>query len=134
MQKNDHKQLKDLIDKTMQNTSLETPSLNFTHQVMHKLNGLEASKITTYKPLISKMGWAGIIVGIIGIFLFLVLGNTTENSSLYEALVLRLSTENLFSGFAFSGSLKYAIILFAIMLFIQVPILKHYFNGRLEMD
>jgi len=134
MKKNANKQLEDLVDKALSNASLDTPSFGFTQQVMQQVHAFEPSKITTYKPLISKMGWFCISLAIIGVFVFLVLGNSAEPSNAFNVIQFNVSFKNIFSGFAFSGTLKYALILFAVMLCIQVPLLKHYFNRRMKMD
>ena len=63
MKAHSEQHLDDLAKKVMTSAPLETPSFNFTADVMAKLDAPQVSAITTYKPLISKKAW--IVIGII---------------------------------------------------------------------
>ena len=57
MKENADKYLDDLSRKVIGKSSLESPSYDFTKNVMAQVKALTGSTLTTYKPLISKSMW-----------------------------------------------------------------------------
>ncbi len=137
MSDNIDKHIEKLVNKTMKKVSLETPSLDFTNTVMAQVNALGQSSVTTYKPLISKPMWFAIFAVALGIVLYIIFGTSTNQSGWLNFMDLSVLTNNKFSsalsGFTFSKTVLYSIVLFGIMLFIQVPILKNYFDKRIAV-
>lgn len=137
MSDNVDKHIERLVDKTMDYSELESPSLDFTNVVMSQVNALEKGTVTTYQPLISKPMWFAIFAVGLAIVLYIIFGTTTSESGWLNTIDLSVLTDNklnnAFSGFKVSKTVMYAVVLFGIMLFIQVPILKHYFDRRLEV-
>lgn len=131
------KHIEKLVDKTMKKSSLESPSFNFTNTVMARVNALESDTITTYKPLISKPMWLAILVIAITIVLYIMFGMTTTETGWLSFIDLSVLTDNklsnAMSGFKVSNTVMYGVVLFGIMLFIQVPLLKHYFDKRIAI-
>jgi hypothetical protein len=135
MKNNTDNHLDKLSKKVMQESLLEAPSLDFTANVMSQINALKVSEITVYKPLISKMGWfviATVVVSISGYFVF---NNTLEGINWFNTIDFSIITNNkiteALSGFTLSNKTVYAVVLFGIMLFIQIPILKKRFDEEL---
>ncbi len=137
MNNNVDKQIEKLIDKTMKHTELESPSFNFTNAVMSQVHALEQSAVTTYKPLISKPMWFAIFAVGLAIVLYIVLGTSTTETSWLSFIDLSVLTNNKFSialpEFTISKTVMYAVVLFGLMLFIQIPILKNYFDKRIAV-
>lgn len=135
MKDNIDKHIEKLVDKTMKKASLESPSFNFTNTVMTQVKALENNTITTYKPLISKPMWFTILIITLAIVFYIVFGMNTAEASWLNFIDLSILTDNKFSdamsGFKVSNTVMYGVVLFGIMLFIQVPILKHYFDKSL---
>ena len=135
MKENIDKHIENLVEKTMKKSTIESPSFDFTNAVMAQINALEQSSVTTYKPLISKPMWFAIFAIGLAIVLFILFGTSTDQSSWLSFIDLSIITDNKFSNslsaFRVSKTVMYAIVLFGLMLFIQVPILKHYFDKRL---
>jgi len=131
MKENANKNMEHFVDKVMQSATLETPSYDFTSKVMSQVMASSQSSVTVYKPLISKTTWGILLLltlALVGISLF-----STDTTSLGLLDKLDLSKmPNLFSGVKISQTAMYSMLMFAVMLFIQVPILKHYFNKRFE--
>ncbi len=65
MKKNVDKQIENLVDKVMKQSTLETPSIDFTSHIMVQVEAAKQSTSTTYQPLISKRVWAIISIGFI---------------------------------------------------------------------
>ena len=130
------KQIEKLVERSMKTQSLESPSSNFTSMVMNQVHALNKSKITIYKPLISKPMWFAIFVIALLVVSYIIFGMNNSESTWLNFLDLSVLTDNrlsnTLSGFKVSKTVMYSVVLFGIMLFIQVPILKNYFNKRLE--
>ena len=129
------KQIEKLVERSMKTQSLESPSSNFTSMVMDQVLALNKSKVTIYKPLISKPMWFAIFVVALLIVSYIIFGMNTTETSWLSFIDLSVITDNklsnTLSGFRVSKTVMYSVVLFGIMLFIQVPILKNYFDKRL---
>ncbi len=128
----DEKKLEVFTDKLMSNTILEQPSINFTDNIMFKIEAITTTKGIVYKPLISKTAWLCIGLGFIALTSYFVLKQPVINNSLINSFDLPKVSNPLKSiTFNFSKILIYAVVLFAVMFSIQIPLLKHYFNKRI---
>ena len=93
--------------------------------------------MTTYKPLIPGYLWfvgGFLLVAITG---YLFLSTTTEESTWLPALDFsKLTNNNLtqsLSSFSLPKTVLYAILSLGLMICIQIPVLKHYFDKRLRV-
>jgi len=130
----DDRRIEDLVNKLMKADSLEKAPIDFTDTVMSKIEALSESKAIVYKPLISKYVWwliASSFVALVGYILFKQPNNTISLSERYNLPEVSLNPLEGLS-FDFSSTLMYATVLFAIMVSIQIPLLKQYFNNRLS--
>ena len=131
------KQIEELVERSMKTQSLESPSSNFTSMVMKQVHALEQSRVTVYKPLISKPMWFAMFVVTLLVVAYIIFGMKTTETGLLNFIDLSILTDNklssAMSGFKVSKTVLYSVVLFGIMLFIQVPILKNYFNKRLTV-
>ena len=137
MKNNIDKHLEKLTNKIMEETSLESPSFDFTDNIMSQVQIIKTSDVTVYKPLISKSIWILIALGFITLIGYLIFGTTSQESEAlftinFDALFNNRFTETL-SAMKFSDTLMYAIVSLGIMLFIQIPLLKNYFDNRLAI-
>ncbi len=129
------KQIEKLVERSMKTQSLESPSSNFTSMVMGQVLAIKQSKVTIYKPLISKPMWFAIFVVALLVVSYIIFGMNNSESTWLNFLDSSVLTDNrlsnTLSGFKVSKTVMYSVVLFGIMLFIQVPILKSYFDKRL---
>lgn len=132
--KQEDKRLEDLINKLMEADRLETTSFDFTDKVMSKVGALPNSSISVYKPLIPNYIWWLLASGFVALVAYLIFNKPTNTMSLSERYNLPEVSLNLLDGmsFDFSSTLMYATVLLAIMVSIQIPLLKQYFNNRLS--
>ncbi|WP_111683764.1 hypothetical protein [Winogradskyella tangerina] len=130
----DDKRIEDLVNKLMQADSLETAPADFTDKVMAKVEALSNSEVTVYKPLIPKYIWWLLAAGFATLVGNILLGKPSEGTSLVERYNLPDVSFNLFENVSLdvSNTLMYAIVFLAIMVTVQIPILKQYFNSRLS--
>ena len=65
MKSNEDNHLEKLVEHMMKESSLESPSPDFTQRVMAEILATEKSKALVYKPVISKKAWFIILGGIL---------------------------------------------------------------------
>lgn len=127
--------IEDLVNKLMANDSLEKAPANFTDSVMSKIETVSEAKSIVYKPLIPKYIWWLLAGGFVSLVLYFVFKSTPSSSQGFaERYNLPEVSFNLLDNLSvdFSNILMYATVLLAIMVSIQVPLLKQYFNNRLS--
>lgn len=130
----DEKKIEAFIDKLMSADRLEQPSLDFTDNVMSKVEAISVSTATVYKPLIPKSIWFIILGSFIALVGYIYLKEPVTKSGWFNRFDLSNVSLNLFKNttFDFSTTFMYAVVLLAIMVSIQVPLLKYYFNKRMS--
>ncbi|MHA7842905.1 MAG: hypothetical protein ACX93I_06265 [Winogradskyella sp.] len=131
---NEDKRIEELVDKLMANDSLEKAPINFTDEVMYKIEVLSETKTIAYKPLIPKYVWWLLSLGFVALIVNVILNKPSNSSSLSERYDLPEISFDVFNNLSvdFSSTLMYATVLLAIMVAIQVPLLKQYFNQKLS--
>lgn len=131
---NEDKRIEDLINKLMTNDSLETAPTNFTEGVMSKIEALSETKIIAYKPLIPNYVWWLLGLGFVALITNIVLNKSSDSSSLTDRYNLPDISFDLLNNLSvdFSNTLMYATVLLAVMVAIQIPLLKQYFNQKLS--
>ena len=67
MKVSEDKNIEKLIDHLMKDTTLESPSFDFTSKVMSQVTVTKTSDITTYQPLISTRTFLVIFIGLVTI-------------------------------------------------------------------
>ncbi|WP_298236888.1 hypothetical protein [uncultured Algibacter sp.] len=136
MKEQEDNYLDNFAKKIIRNSVVETPSFNFTEDVMSRVSELSKSSVIAYEPLISKKSWIVIGVSLMVLVLYLLFGNQLETSNWFGMLdfsvISNNAINNVFSGITISKTFGYAIIFFCLMFCIQIPFLKHHFNQRLE--
>ena len=139
MKVNTDKHLEKLVDKMMKETSLEPPSFNFTDRVMDQVLTLASSKAMVYEPLISKKGWALILLSVMAITCYIVLGAKTESSDFMDNIDFSVLSNNKISNMlsnlkvpdvSVPKTFGYALMFLGVMLCVEIPFLKHYLNQR----
>ena len=133
MNENADKDLDSLSRKVIGKSAIESPSLDFTKNVMSQINALSSSSVTTYVPLISKKVWALVALLFAGIVWLTSSGASEEKSSWVSDLDLKYEFVNPLAHLELSQTVVYSLVLFAIMFCIQIPLLKYHFNKRFDV-
>lgn len=136
MKDNKDKHLDKLIDRVMGEMPLESPSMDFTANILSKINVLQKSEVTVYKPLISNNVWFFIGALMLGLLVYVVFKFPLEETGWFSSLeVGQLPTfkmPEVFSSITISKTFMYSIVIFAVLLFVQIPLLKKQFDKQLE--
>lgn len=132
MKDNETKQIEHLVAKAMQKASMEIPSVQFTNRVMEALHA-QQSAVTSYRPLFPKFIWvaiAALIVGITGYIWFLAEPGSLDLPSFSFAFMKNNVISKEVAAITIPKITSYAVMLLAVMLCVQIPMLKRYFDGR----
>lgn len=130
--KESDKNLENLIDKMMSENTLQSPSADFTSNLMSQILVAEKAKIKPYRPLISTSMW--IFIGAVAIllvaynFLFAGAENNLEIGKTYTDKITAI-----FSGIHISKNILYAFLIVPIMMLIQIGVLKNYFDKKYQL-
>jgi hypothetical protein len=130
---NNDKKIDQFIDRLMSSDALEQPTKDFTDKVMLKIESIHESTALVYKPLISKSVWFVIL----GCFMAAVASVYVKEPIANNGWFNKFEWSNIYVNpfenlvFSFSPALMYAFVFLTLMIGIQVPLLKHYFNKRM---
>lgn len=135
MKKADDSILEDFVAKLMSETELEAPSDDFTSKVMQEVAILADKKILSYEPLISRKYWLLLAFGFILLMSYLLFGVPIEKSDWFAAIqfnrLFQMDWINSLLTIQFSASFRYGIMAVFVILLIQIPLLKYYFDKNL---
>ncbi|SHL66130.1 hypothetical protein [Flavobacterium chilense] len=130
--KESDKNIENLIEKMMAENTLESPSADFTSNIMSKILIAEEVKIKPYKPLISISTWIFIGVALALLIIYNVYFTGTENNlEIGKSYTDKISA--IVSGIYISKTTLYAILIVPFMILIQIGILKNYFDKKYQL-
>jgi hypothetical protein len=129
--KESDKNIEEFIDKIMSESSLESPSIDFTSKVMSQILVAEKSKIQHYKPLISTPIWIVILGSLLSLILYTAFGNEPYNSEIGYSYIVNIS--NIFSEMHFSKNTIYAVLIVPLMILVQITVLKNYYDKKYQL-
>ncbi len=133
MKENENKELEHLVAKAMRKSTLETPSFQFTDKVMAAVNAQQQSVAIRYRPLIPKYIWVAITIAILSVtayLWFLIQPAPLDLPTLSFDFMKNNSISKELTVFTPSKITGYAVMLLALMLCVQIPMLKRYFDKR----
>jgi len=128
--KEEDKNIEKFIDKVMAETSLETPSFDFTSKIMAQVSVAKQPKVIEYEPLISKPVWYSIFAIIFGIMAYSFFSESKESQFDID---LSGAISSLIPNVHFSDTTTYSVLIVTLMVLIQIPLLKNYFDKRFEV-
>src|SRR6185312_9990099 len=134
MENKEDQNIEKLVERMLMNSGIESPSPDFTHNVMSGIYAAQKSRKVIYKPIFSKRTWLIIFTGIIGIFIYSFF-NSNPQAPLFEINFswFRLNQlEKFLPNFRISFLTAYVILLAAIAVMVQIFFLKKYFDKQLE--
>ena len=134
MEENNNKQLDAFLKKQIKELPLESPSKNFTANIMSALHAESALSHIKYKPLISKKIWlavAAVVVAVLFIPFQKQEGGLLEKVSIDFSFIDKLNFGGALEGLSVSSTAFYGLLFFAIMIFVQVVYLKGYFDKKI---
>ena len=130
--KESDKNIDNLIEKMMSETTLQSPSIDFTSNIMSQILVTEKAKIKPYKPLISISTWIFLGITLAVLVLYNVFFAETQNNlEIGKSYTHKISA--LVSGIHVSKTLLYALLIVPFMILIQIGILKNYFDKKYQL-
>ncbi|MEZ4793185.1 MAG: hypothetical protein R2783_06905 [Gelidibacter sp.] len=132
MEENVNKHIENLVGKAMRQSALETTSFDFTANIMAQVDDVKQKVATTYQPLISKRIWSLIFIGFIAFIAYMVFISKPEASGWFKNVDLNAErVSKVLSGIQTPRIAAYGVGLLALMLLVQIPLLKNYFDKRI---
>jgi len=136
MQENSDKQLETLIGKVMKKATLESPTKDFTSNVMSQVVAIDKKTTITYRPLISKTTWFIILLGIVALVIYVLSLSEPNSSSWLNTNNFSFLSDNIFSKtlaeIRYSSATIYVVLTLTTMICIQIMLIKKYFSQRME--
>jgi|SRR6185437_3215368 len=132
MKNKEDKNIEKLVENLMSETTLESPSIDFTAKVMSGVFAVKKRKLV-YKPPISKWAWYIIFGSFAFLFAFVIYNNqqNTATDSYFNFTFFNSEKFfNLFSRFQISSMTANVLLAASAMLFIQIFLLRSYLNKR----
>ncbi|MBB4800728.1 hypothetical protein HNP37_000767 [Flavobacterium nitrogenifigens] len=130
--KEEDKNLENLIEKMMAENTLQSPSADFTSNLMSQILVAEKAKIKPYKPLISITTWVFIGVALAILIVYNVFfAGTQNNLEIGKSYTDKISA--VISGIHISKTLLYAILIVPFMALVQIGVLKNYFDKKFNL-
>ncbi|MWB96612.1 hypothetical protein GON26_19795 [Flavobacterium sp. GA093] len=130
--KESDKNIENLIEKMMSEDTLQSPSMDFTSNIMSQILVAEKVQPKVYQPLISKSVWFFVIVLMIALGVYAnFFSGTGYNLEIGKSYSDKISS--VFSGIHFSKKTVYAILIVPVMVLIQITLLKNYFDRKYEL-
>ena len=130
----ENKKLDAFLKKQIQEMPLESPSKNFTSNIMDILNDEKVPVKIQYKPLISKKIWLAVVAVIVAV-MFIPFqkqeGGLLEKVTIDFSFLEKVSFSGLLDGVNVSTTAFYGLLFFAVMILIQITYLKQYVNRKL---
>ena len=129
------KKIDEFVGKIFDEVKIESPSSGFTDRVMQQIEALEDSKIMVYQPLIPKRVWALIGFMILSAFVYLTMTTGSESGWMQQidfSVLTNNSITRSISEIEISKTLMYTLVFMSLMICIQIPLLKSYFDKRLQ--
>nr|WP_299215155.1 hypothetical protein [uncultured Allomuricauda sp.] len=133
MDKTDERELEDFVDKIMDETILESPSSNFTDNIMSQITEPALNDATQYKPLIHRNVLIFVLMVLVGITGYLASDFTLDNRAWFGNGQIDLFFERILDWPQMLSSSKttmYAVLFFGLLFLIQIPWLKRYFENN----
>lgn len=128
--KEEDKNIEKFIDKVMAETSLEAPSFDFTSKIMAQVSVAKQPKAIEYKPLISKPVWYSIFTILVAMIAYSFFSDSKESQFDID---FNTAISSLIPTVHFSDATTYSVLIVTLMVMIQIPLLKNYFDKRFEV-
>lgn len=130
--KEEDKNIENLIEKMMAENTLQSPSTDFTSNLMSQILVAEKTKIKPYKPLISISTWIFIGVAFVLLVIYNIYFAGAENNlEIKKSYTDKISA--IVSGIHISKTLLYALLIVPFMVLIQIGVLKNYFDKKYQL-
>ncbi|MEZ4811717.1 MAG: hypothetical protein R2819_15255 [Allomuricauda sp.] len=137
MDKHKEQQVEALVDRVMGETGLESPSKDFTRNLMSKIETQSVSEAVQYRPLLSKKALVAIVAVFIAAFILGLVYAPEDAKNWIPTFQFEPYFKKAWGWTEFYTSSKatlYAVLLFGVMFLVQIPWLKRYIerHGVLE--
>jgi hypothetical protein len=129
--------LENLVDKMMIEMQTETTSVDFTTNLMMRVQALPSEKHIVYQPLISKTGWILIVICLLALLGLIMLNADNTKSDWFNIDGMNHFLVNISQGikvFQFSTISTYAVVFTTVMFFVQIHMLVNRYQKSIGLQ
>lgn len=130
----ENKELEDFIRKSVKEVGLEKTSVDFTENVLSKIDLESRENVLEHKPLFSKTVWFVVLSAVALIFGYAIFGGSSSESTWLAAVQLnKLTSFNLslnIPKFSLPTAFIYGSVAIALSVWIQVLIVRQRINKK----
>jgi hypothetical protein len=128
----------DYLKNVIQEVGLDSPSVDFTLNVMGKIKlAKNPPIIVSYKPLISKFGWAIFSLCVLAVFILVFLEGNASQNDYFSGPKWDILTDSNFwektTNWHISKTVSYGFTFLALFISIQIVLLKRHFDKRFKL-
>ncbi len=139
MEDTNEKRLDDFVKKVVNSTSLESPSIDFTKNIISKITAQEAqSTATVYQPLISKTSWLILATITILLFAYVIFGKLDLSISwlpnINSEFLNKIGFMDALSQIHLPNTAVYAFIGIMLFFYVQIIFLKRHLESRFALN
>lgn len=131
------KHTEDFVKKIHKELDVEKPSLSFTDSVMQRIDALNSKPMNIYEPIISKPVRYILCLGFIALVVFLAFSPNTQGLGWLEKMdwsfIPEFSIKNSIGSKAIPKTILYAVVLFGVLFWVQIGLLKHRHNSQFKI-
>ncbi|MEC7262435.1 MAG: hypothetical protein VXW38_01770 [Bacteroidota bacterium] len=138
MDKHEEKKLEEFVDRLMADAPLESPSVDFTKNLMQRIEVQTQNEAFQYKPIMSRPVLVGLFVAFSVLMVYVIsqygLGDET---GWFDKLTWEPNFKPLWGwleNYTSSKVLVYAVLLFGFLFFVQVPWLKKHMDRTAMLE
>lgn len=138
MEDTNEKRLDDFVKKVVNSTGLESPSIDFTKNIISKIAAQEAKNTATvYRPLISKTSWMIVATITLLLFGFIFFGKLDLTISWLPDINLvalnKIGFMDVLSQLHLPNTVVYSLIGIMLFFYVQIIFLKRHLESRFAL-
>lgn len=138
MDRHEEKELEAFVDKIMADAPLESPSVDFTKTILQRIEAQQHKAVYQYRPILPKQVLVLLFIGLATLTFYLIAQYGLESDGGWFG---NASVEPLFDNmwgwlenYTSSKVVIYAVLLFGLLFFVQVPLLKKQLDRNIMLE
>lgn len=138
MDKHEEKELEAFVDKMMADAPLESPSADFTKNLVQRIDAQQHKEVYQYKPIVPKQVLVLLFIGMVTLtFYFIAQYGLDSDGGWFENLSVEPLFDNVWGwleNYTSSKILMYAVLLFGLLFFVQVLLMKKQLDRNVMLE
>ncbi|NDV45143.1 hypothetical protein [Flagellimonas sediminis] len=138
MDKHEEKKLEEFVDRLMADAPLESPSVDFTKNLMLRIEAQSQKEAFQYKPIMSRSVLVGLFVAFSVLMVYVISQyDLGDGTGWFDKITWEPNFKPFWGwleNYTSSKVLVYAVLLFGLLFFVQVPWLKKHMDRTAMLE